>query len=405
VLCVKPDECALWQRYAQQTGRSESLLIVSPKHKWRFGFLNYLLRVGASTEQIVGCFTTVLELADHGEKGQGKNDKLWERAVRQLIRNAIDICVLAKGTLSVSLLNKIISSAPRTHAEIHEEAWQAESFCYQCIVEADAKEKTPSQQNDFDLSASYFLREFVDFPPETRRSILATWSVFGDSFLRGVVNELFGGETNFVPELSHTGAVIVIDLPVKQYGQAGVFVQAMFKYIWQFAAERRDVGKNPRFSFFFCDEFQELVTERDAEFFATARSSRICSIVLTQTISGYYAVLGGESGRYKTEAMLGALTTQIFHATSGETARYASALFAKSFQTRMNFSSSRGHHDNSSGGGSEALESKVLEAELTQVAKGGPENNWCTEAIVFQGGKTWKATGDTMLWVTFRQRH
>jgi hypothetical protein len=102
--------------------------------------------------------------------------------------------------------------------------------------------------------------------------------------------------------------------------------------------------------------------------------------------------------------MVGALTNQIFHSTSGETARYASALFAKSFQTRMNFSSSRGHHDNASGGGSEALESKVLEAQFTTLATGGPENNFCTEAIVFSGGKRWNAAGDTVLWVAFKQR-
>jgi hypothetical protein len=85
------------------------------------------------------------------------------------------------------------------------------------------------------------------------------------------------------------------------------------------------------------------------------------------------------------------------------TNKWASSLFGKHFSTRMNFSASRGNHDQHSGGGSEQLEDKVQPAEFTMLACGGPENNWCVECIVMQSGRTWQATGDTPLYVTFQQ--
>ncbi len=124
VCCVKPDERALWERYAAQTGRSDSLIVISPSNRWRCNLMHYLLKrpgvEGSRTEQLVNLFMTVLETADRGDRDRGGNAKFWERAVRQLLRNAIDICVLATGTASVAALNRIINSAPRSHAEVHD---------------------------------------------------------------------------------------------------------------------------------------------------------------------------------------------------------------------------------------------------------------------------------------------
>jgi hypothetical protein len=410
VLCVKPGERQVWEEYAVLTGRSDSLIVVSPSQPWRCNLLNYALKrpgvVGSRTEQVVSLFMTIIEAAERGEKGGGaKNDKFWERALRQLLRNAIEICVAAHGTVSIPMLHKLIASAPRSHDEVHDPVWQQDSLCYQLIVEGDARTKGLREQTDFDLAATYFLREFVDFPNETRGSVLATWGTVADVLLRGHMAELFGGETNFVPDVSFNGAVIILDLPVKVYGPAGVLVQAAFKYLWQLAAEQRDVTANPRPAFLFIDEAHELVTDYDMQFFATARSSRICAVLISQNLSNYYAVMGGETGRHRVEGALANLNTKIFHANGhAETNRWASSLFAKHWQVKGTFSRQRGEaRDSATGGGSDSLESKVLEAEFTTLKKGGPENNGCAEAIVFQGGRIFRATGDTYLRTIFRQ--
>ena len=58
------------------------------------------------------------------------------------------------------------------------------------------------------------------------------------------LRELFCTTTNIVPELTHEGAVIVLDLPVKEHAEIGQLSQTLFKYIWQRASERRDVRRH-----------------------------------------------------------------------------------------------------------------------------------------------------------------
>ena len=67
-----------------------------------------------------------------------------------------------------------------------------------------------------------------------------------DVLLRGHMADLFDGETNFIPDLTFDGAIIILDLPTKVYGQAGVYVQSAFTYLWQIACEQRDVKLSPR---------------------------------------------------------------------------------------------------------------------------------------------------------------
>jgi len=82
-------------------------------------------------------------------------------------------------------------------------------------------------------------------PNDTRGSILAAYGVMGDVLLRGHMADLFDGETTFLPDLTFDGAIIVLDLPTKVYGQAGVLVQSAFTYLWQTACEQRNVKANP----------------------------------------------------------------------------------------------------------------------------------------------------------------
>jgi len=408
VLCVKPDERALWQRYAHQTGRGDSLIIVSPTSPWRFNILRYILKrpgmVGSRVEALVKFCTTVLDVAKRGEKSRDGEQEFWNSARDELLRNGIELCIMARGDVSWEMLDEIFSSLPRSDNEVQDPAWHEQSLCYRLIMEADARERTSRQQSDYELTARFFLQKWLTYPQDTRGSVLATWGVFAGMWLRGTVAELFSTETNFIPEVSFTGAMIVIDMPVRVYGEAGRFVQAAFKYVWEIAAEQRDVEANPRPAFLWADEAHELVTDYDMQFLTTARSSRVCTVFLSQNLSNYYAALGGETGRHRAEGIFGGLGMKIMHANGhNETNKWASELFQKAYSTRFNFSNSRGHQDNSTGGGSESLESKILPAEFTMLAKGGPENGFQTEAIIFQGGRVFRATGDTYLRAIFRQ--
>ncbi len=232
-----------------------------------------------------------------------------------------------------------------------------------------------------------------------------------DAFLRGTLRELFCTDTNIVPELTHEGAIIVLDLPIKDYAEIGQFAQILFKLIWQRATERRNTEKHPNPVFLWADESQYFVTSHDQLFQTTARSARACTVYLTQNLSNYYAALGGESTRAEADSLLGNLQTKIFHANGDHvTNTWAADLFAKSWQFRGNFSSSRsfmpgqdGMSSQQGSGVSQTLEWDVIPQEFTTLRKGGPQNDLNVDALIFQGGRIWGSTGTNCLRTSFLQ--
>ncbi len=409
VLTAKKDERREWERYMHEAGRSEQLLIFSPSGEWRFDFLNYEMSrpgVGAGqTENLVNLFSSVMEIAERKQQ-YGGGDSYWQRAMKQLLRNAIDLLAVAKGKVSLPDLYDLVSSAPQSIAESNNEDWQKRSFCFQAILEGDHKAVEPMRKRDFEMAARYWLSEFPKLAEKTRSIIVNTFTTMADGFLRGTLRELFCTSMNFAPEMSLEGAVILLDLPVKEYGELGQLSQVLFKYIWQQAIERRDTSANHRPVFLWADESQNFITSYDREFQSTARSSRACTVYLTQNLPNYYAELGGEKSRSEADAFLGNLQTKIFHANGDHTTnKWASELFAQSWQLRGNMNTGFSETGGATGGqgASESLEYDVLPQEFSTLRKGGHVNGLCVDAIIFQGGRVWNRTGKTFIKSTFTQ--
>lgn len=422
VLTAKPDERRLWEQYCRETDRAQDLLIISPGAPWRFNFLDYELQrpgVGAGlTENIVALFSHVLELAERKRSGGGGNEEYWQRTLKQLLRNAIDLLVLATGRLSLADVYQLINSAPQSLEQVEAEAWQESSKCFRSISEVFARkdELSEMQRSDFELTANYWLQEFPCLADKTRSIIVSTFTSMADAFLRGVVRSLFCTDTTITPELSTQGAIILVDLPIKEYSEVGQFAQALFKYVWQKAVERRPPEDYPRPVFLWADESQFFVNSYDPHFQSTARSARASTVYLTQNLPNYLAALGsGDRGKSEADALLGNLQTKIFHA-NGDTVtnQYAADLITQTWQMRANFSaggsnqmgganSANQQGANRSAGASEQLAYQVLPHQFTTLRKGGPENGLTVEAVIFQGGRTWNATGANYIMAAFDQ--
>ena len=413
VLTAKTGEAELWQRYCREMGRD--LVVFSPASGRTFNFLDYeLQRPGSGaglTENLVMLFCSVLEVAERSSGGNGGAD-YWQRAVRQLLRNTIDLAVISRGTASIDLLHNIVVTSPASPEELTSTEWQASSTCMACIREGEQKAKTSEETHDFEIAASFFLKEFATLNSRTRSCVTSTFTTMSDVFRRGVIHRMLGTTTNLlIPEATHEGSVVLLDLPVKEFDQVGQLVQVLIKYIWQRATERRDLTRFPKPCFLWADECQLFVTASDATFQTTARSSRACTVYLTQSLSNFYAALGGgERGKSLTHSLLGNLLTKIFHA-NGDTVtnEYAAQSIAKSWQFRgsAGTSTSEGGHGEArvsrNSGGSDSLEFEVLPQTFTMLRKGGADNGLKVDGIVFQGGRRWRATGKNYLRVTFQQ--
>jgi len=424
VLTVKPDEKQAWQEYARLTKREKDLVILEPGGAHSFNFLEYeAAQAGgqeAITENIVQVLKTVIRAGE--EKDSGKNDDaFWEKALDMLIFNVIDLCKLAYGTVSIQQLYDIVQTIPKDKEEAKKKASDKEAKAFEKAFgivrkrvitmvnawedslpksELDRLKKDPAAFEEALVKAipearlsmfldQFFTDNFITLNSKTRSIIDFTFSGFLFRLLREPIYSLFCQNPSTVtPEDCLKGKIILVNLPVKLYHKAGRDCQILMKYSWQRFMEKRDVTKNPRPMFLWADEAQNFLHEHDADYQATARSSRIATVYISQNLPNYYACMGGKSAENRVNSFLGTLGTKIFHANADlDTNQYASALVGETFfenkqrnDTVANDSFSRGSTV------SLTLERAVRPEEFVSLKTGGPNNNYRVEGYLHRQG-------------------
>jgi hypothetical protein len=396
VLTAKPDERALWQRYCAETGRE--LTIFAPDNKYGFNFLEYEYSRGGLgaglTSNVAELFAAIAEIM---QAKAGSMDAYWMNALKQLLRRAIDLLVMAKGKLSLPLLLDLIMSAPQSLEEANSDSWKNSSFCAECLREAEAK-RTEENGPDLDHTKRYWLREFAALGDRTRSSIISMFTVIADGFLTGPIRKLFCTRQNILPEETHVGKIILIDLPVEVYNEVGICAQMVWKFCWQRATARREPDKDGGMpTFLWADESQFFCSSGDLKFQATARSKRACTVYLTQNLPTYF----DRAGQDRTNALLGNLQTKIFHANGcHQTNTWAADTIARGITNRASTNISA---SGMSFGTSETVDYTVPPAAFQRLRKGGSENDGVVDAYIFQAGRIWPSTGESYIRTSFKQ--
>ncbi|MDX1968841.1 MAG: TraM recognition domain-containing protein [Planctomycetaceae bacterium] len=419
VLAAKRGERQSWEEYCRLTGRIDDLVIFDASGRHRFSFLDEeLQRAGAGaglTENIVNLLSTCLEITQRNGGQSGREDEgYWKQAQKQLVRNAVDLLVMSKGRVTVPDLYRAVVSAPTSREQLASDEWKRGSFCFQCLREADAAPKSSRAARDFELVADYFMCEFPGLSDRTRSVIVSTFTSMVDVLNRSLFRDLFSDGTTIRPEDTLEGKIILVDLPVKEFAEAGAFAAVLWKYCWQRAVERRDVVANPRPVFLFADEFQHFSVSYDQIFQTTARSSRAMTVYLTQNIPNLLAAFGGAQAKAMTDSLVGNLNTKIWTCNGDpETNQWAASVIGRSRQLFMNSSKSQAGIDwlalaglaesgPTTAGFSEQMDFDVDPQTFTVLRTGGPPK-WEVDSIVFQGGRQFQANHATWLPVTFRQ--
>ncbi len=419
VLCAKPEEPELWRSYALETGRAGDLAMFGAGEPWSFNFMQYeSLRAGASaglTENLVNLFMEVSSLGS-GDAATKSGDPFWERAMRSLIRNSVDVLSMAGEPISLHALFDVIRSAPPDLGSLSLPAWRRGSACWRHLGTARDRALGKPWEIDCREVAGYWLGHFPTLGDRTRGSIVAMFSTLAEALMRGKMRELFCEATTLCPEDVIRGRVVVVDLPVKQWSEVGRMAAVLWKYCLQKAVERRadNALGDARPLFIWADECQHFTSRYDTLFQATARSSRTASVYLTQNYPSLVASMGGGAGaKALTDSLLGSMGTKIFHANSDrETNQLASDLVGRRLQSLRNSGtgaslsigaqSSMGSSANR--GRSESMDYEIQPMEFAALRKGGAENAHATDALIFQNGRLWAGTGRTWQKVAFRQK-
>ena len=344
VTAVKPEEIDLWKRYASAHGRSNSLLLFDENEG--FNFLAYELErhgmEGIGT--VVECLMRVLEAAKRASPtaSQRGGEAFWEDATRQLLRYAIPPLYAATGSLCITDIIRLVSSAPTSQSEVMDPEWQSRSFMYEIMNAATRNPKVAMSREAVRNMLDYWSCEWPRVPEKTRGNIIITVSSVLDRFRHGRLKRAFCERTTLVPELSLHGAVIVLAMPTLTWNEDGVIAQQLFKYLWQRTVLTRNSlaeKHRERPVFLWSDEAQETVSSYDGQFLAICRGSKCCVTYLSQSLPTYFAKMGGDNPRDAAHGLVGQFNTHIFHANAcPETNEYASRVIGKVLTRRRNYS-------------------------------------------------------------------
>lgn len=423
VLSVK-SERETWVRYCRDAGRLADLVTIDANCNWRFNPLDHeVTRAGAGAghvENVLRFLVLLMETISREKAGgDGREDAaFWKNSTERLMRAAISVCILAYGRVTVEHLYQVILSAPASPAEVRSPEWREKSFCFRSLTLADHRSKSECQERDFALDADYFLIEYPCMSDKTRSIIVASFTSLIDVMQRGLLRDLFGGDTTISPEAVEEGKILLVDVPVKHFGPVGLIANQIWKLSFQKSIERRDLRRNGRPVFLWADEGHHFLHKEDSLWQSTCRSSRVASVLITQNIPNLDVALGGgDTGRAQAESLIANFGTIIAHCN---TCQRSNDLFAgmigRSIRTFANGNMSQqvddwpmtalglGGSGQTSGGFSEQLSYTVEPSEFTRLRTGGPQNKWEAGAIVIKSGETFKSTGRIYKPVTFKQR-
>jgi hypothetical protein len=451
VLTAKADDAERWKSLTRSVGRTGDVIEITTTSNCTFNILQYEYeRGGGFTHNVVSLLLGAMTTG--GENATAGSEPYWAEALREMLIHTVDAVLMGsrgeqvlqgkpysatRPELRLSDLDRFIRSAPQRPFDVYSDAWRERSYCWKQLEAADAlavQGNLPEpQRRDLDQTMGFWLNDFPRLASRTRSIIVSTFTAKVAGLLRSPIRELFFEKTNddVSPDNSFVekpgtggwgGKIIILNLPVKTYGEVGRLVQVLYKTIWQRAAERRaelfsldESQRRDRVSsgqlthaaaarmspaFLWADESQYFTTQEDLLFQQTARASRVATVYLTQNIGNYKAVLGRSGGDASVYSLLGNLQTKIFH-TNGDVAtnQFAEQSFGKRWSSLR--STSRSQSDtvqdgrvslNSSAGTNLTMQQvSVVEArEFTLLACGGRRYSFQVAAWIFLPGRNLK---------------
>jgi hypothetical protein len=345
VMTVKKDEAERWRKLCVHCGREGDFVAIHRGGDSKLNVLAYEAQVpgrgGGLSENLVAFCRTLLAISSRSQ-GSRLDDRFWQTAADQLLNATFDLFLLSGSELTFDGLSNFVAAAPTGDVPTSEEAWLKVPVFGGVLAKAKEAAVSAEDKRILQRATSYWLKIYPPLPAKTRASItLGVYSML-DAFRGRDVPALISSTTNITPESIMSGKIVVLDLPLKELGHTGLMVQSSIKYLFQTALERHSRTGDPRHRpvFLWEDEGQHFFSEYDHHFQATARSSRVCRVILSQNVHNFYKEFG-PSGNAAANSVFGNLITKIFHAnTDPTTNEWAAKHFRQEIHSRLTISHS-----------------------------------------------------------------
>ncbi len=442
VMCAKPDERARWQEYAQETGREQDLIIFNKASDLQFNFLQYeLKRKGEGAGDIFNANNALMNLNDQNRQYQSggssnNEERFWDNSLRYLISMTILALTMANEEVSIYNMRKmvadsfteeqadyyisllsIISTKENIDQSTREEAlkeledMQETNYFLHTLYKVQSTDfKNKEDIEDVERLEDYWLREFAKLAERSRSIIVASFMGIVAPFMnRGILKRQFasGLSEELLPEnIISKKKIVIVDFPIKEFGLAGIFASIIYKSLFQGAMERRCIEQetNPMPIFLWIDEAQNFLNPQvDTLFQATARSSWVSTVFITQNLNGLYHLMGSNQPQARAKSILGNLNLKFFASNSCfGTNSWASEMIGQHLVDLDNLSISKDMEFSKTK--NQRLMHRVMPDHFTSFKTGRKANNYKVETIVFKAGKTWGKKKANYALVEFDQR-
>jgi hypothetical protein len=397
ILGAKAEDLAAVMRLFRALGAEHRLVVIGPRHGQRLNCFEALASIAppdSVEEEIIGFFTSLLEIENRSASRSGGEDTQFFVAHGQRLLGAILTCLrLAGEPITAAAIYRFLVSLPQTPAQLADDRWRKNSYASQCIGKAFDAAKSPREAIDYDNATLYLLRELAGLNDRTRSSIISTVSAMLAKLLRGWMAEIWSSATTVRPQEAFEGRWLYFDTSPLEYGEYGVYSLVMAKHLAQRTILRRRVEAGSRAVALMGDEWQAIFVTADRDFQAVCRSQLGCTWAATQNLTGLYSVLGGgPSAEAQAQSWIALFGAKVFGAnTDWSTNLYASQLCGMWLESLMSGNVSHSPSTtvfdelmgnvNSSSGWSEQYQPVVRPEHFVRLRKPEPPRNEA-EAII-----------------------
>ena len=425
-LCMKKDERIRLEKAFRAAGRTDDMVIISKDNPFTVNALEYELfhkRRGEDVEysQALNLLMEICVLGEAYQAGGasgGEQERFWDKQLRICFTRLMMLLTLAKMPVTIQNMRKVLvdsfseedlrryidlwtviqngSEEEQNEAIEKYEAWCKENFFLSCFDKADArKDLTPTERETMGLVGDYFLKTWCKISEKTRAIIES--SVFGlcEAFLSGILKALFSSEMSdeVRPEKCfQEGKLIILDVPLKEYGISSIYATGIMKKLFQLCVERRVIEQeeNPRPCILWADEYHLSVSPySDEKFQSSCRSTMTAGVYITQSTNSIKIAMGKTEADAKTKVLLTNLGTHIYCAnTCRDTNTYASEMIGREFIRTKSLCIDT--NDRASHTTTENLHYVIMPERFVNLKSGGKPNKFKVETIMICRGKSWK---------------
>ena len=321
---------------------------------------------------------------------------------------------IAKEPLNATNLHRFITGAAMDRAQLGSPEWMS-GYHSKILERGYNAKKNKIEAGDFELFFDEWRVTHPSEDPKTRSNILAGVMNILSVFASGIVREMVSGETNVSPDDILAGKWVLVDFPPSNWGVAGSFIDAAWKYLTEYAILKRKVTEDSPFVTIWCDEAHLFVNKPDQHFIAQCRSHQGCLVYLSQSVSSFYAAMGGSTDHDEADALLANFSHVIIHASDPVTARWAAGKLGREEQTSFGggfslrpdedfFDELMGRSTAFNFNFSRHYEQVLQDQEFQHgMRTGGPQNGFVADAIVIKSGEPF-SSGRSYERVTFPQK-